>query len=433
MSTALLASIAIAASLPGRTQEQEPPTFQAIVQPYIDRGLMAGAIGVVVNKSEVLNFPTVGYADLEAKKPMQRDTLFWIASTSKTFQATALMMLVDDGKVRLDDPVSKYLPDLKPRIAVKDADGKETLREPARAITVRMLLNHTTGLQYADPAVATRTDCCSLTAEVARFVSLPLTHEPGTKFAYQNAGPDTSSRIVEVVSGKDFETLLNERLLQPLGMKDTTYFPNEEQLSRLAVVYWFSPTEKKLVRAPQEVFLTLPYSDRKIRHAPGGGLFSTGGDLARFAQMFLGNGMFESRRYLSESAVEQMTHSQLSPEVLPPCHSLPAEDPISLPTDWAGEWGQAGPISIRVLRRPIFTSIRRVATRLSSCRSRLPTQPCSRCTCDSAKHSDSIGTCMRSEPVLSTIICMWHRYFSLDPAPSAQRSQPGWRRMTVMM
>ena len=314
VSAAWVASIVVAASFPGRAQEQEPPTFQEIVQPYVDRGLMAGANGVVVTASELLNFPTAGYADLEAKKPMQRDTLFWIASTSKAFQATALMMLVDDGKVRLDDPVSKYLPDFKPRIAVKDADGKDILREPAHAITVRMLLNHTSGLHYADPAVVTRTDCCSLTTEVARFVSLPLMHEPGTRFAYQNAGPDTSSRIVEVISGQDFETFLNERLLQPLGMKDTTCFPSEEQLSRLAVVYWFSPTEKKLVRAPQEVFLTLPYSDRKIRQAPGGGLFSTGGDLARFAQMFLGKGMLEGRRYLSESAVAEMTRNQLSPE-----------------------------------------------------------------------------------------------------------------------
>jgi CubicO group peptidase (beta-lactamase class C family) len=311
-SAAILASLAIAASFPGRAQE--PPNFRDIVQPYVDRGLMAGANAVVVTQDEVLNFPTVGYADLEAKKPMQRDTLFWIASTSKTFQATALMMLVDDGKVKLDDPVSKYLPEFKPRIAVKDAAGKETLRGPAHVITVRMLLNHTSGLNYADPAVVTRTDCCSLTAEVARFESLPLTHEPGTKFAYQNAGPDTSSRIVEVVSGKDFETFLNERLLQPLGMKDTTYFPSGEQLSRLAVVYWFSPTEKKLVRAPQEVFLTLPYNDRRIRHAPGGGLFSTGGDLARFAQMFLARGTLDGRRYLSESAVAEMTRNQLSPE-----------------------------------------------------------------------------------------------------------------------
>jgi len=169
-------------------------------------------------------------------------------------------------------------------------------------------------------------------------VSLPLMHEPGAKFAYQNAGPDTSSRIVEVVSGKDFETFLNERLLQPLGMKDTTYFPSEEQLSRLAVVYWFSPTEKKLVRAPQEVFLTLPYSDRKIRHAPGGGLFSTGGDLARFAQMYLGNGMFEGRRYLSESAVDQMTHSQLSPEVFATVPQPPGGGP-DVPATYGLGWG----------------------------------------------------------------------------------------------
>lgn len=335
VSATLLASIAVSASWP--VGAQEPPTFQEIVQPYIDQGLMAGANGVVVNKSEVLNFPTAGYADLEAKKPMQRDTLVWIASTSKTFQATALMMLVDDGKVILDDPVSKYLPDFKPRIVVKDAEGKESLREPARAITVRMLLNHTSGLHYADPAIATRTDCCSLRDEVARFVSLPLMHEPGARFAYQNAGPDTSSRIVEVVSGKDFEIFLDERLLQPLGMKDTTYFPSQEQLSRLAVVYWFSPTEKKLVRAPQEVFLTLPYSDRKIRHAPGGGLFSTGGDLARFAQMFLGKGMFEGRRYLSESAVDQMTRSQLSPEVLATVPQPPGGPDV--PVTYGLGWG----------------------------------------------------------------------------------------------
>jgi len=336
LARALLSTMIAAGSC--MAQEQEPPNFRDIVQAYVDRGLMAGAVGVVVNKSEVLNFPIAGYADLEAKKPMQRDTLVWLASTSKTFQATALMMLVDDGKVKLDDPVSKYLADFKPHIAVKDAAGKETLREPARAITVRMLLNHTSGLQYADPAVATRTDCCSLVTEVARFVSLPLMHEPGTRFAYSNAGPDAASRIVEVVSGKDFETFLNDRLLQPLGMKDTTYFPNEEQLSRLAVVYWFSPTEKKLVRAPQEVFLTLPYNDRKIRHAPGGGLFSTGGDLARFAQMFLGKGMFEGRSYLSESAVDQMTHGQLSPEALATVPQPPGGGP-DVPVTYGLGWG----------------------------------------------------------------------------------------------
>ncbi len=335
LATALLSTM-IAAG-PCVAQEQEPPNFHDIVQPYVDRGLMAGATGVVVTQDAILNFPIVGYADLEAKKPMRRDTLFWIASTSKAFQAAAIMMLVDDGKVKLDDPVSKYLPDFKPRIAVKGAGGKESLREPAHAITVRMLLNHTSGLQYADPAVATRTDCCSLAALVARFVSLPLMHEPGTKFAYSNAGPDAASRIVEVVGGKNFETFLNERLLQPLGMKDTTYFPDEAQLARLAVVYWFSPTEKKLVRAPQEVFLTLPYNDRKIRHAPGGGLFSTGDDLARFAQMFLARGTFEGRRYLSESAVAEMTRNQLSPEALATVPQPPGG--LDVPATYGLGWG----------------------------------------------------------------------------------------------
>jgi CubicO group peptidase (beta-lactamase class C family) len=319
-------------------QAQEPPNFREIVQPYVDRGLMAGANGVVVTAGEILNFPSVGFADLEAKKPMQRDTLFWIASTSKSLQATALMMLVDDGKVKLDDPVSNYLPRFKPRIAVKDANGKEVLREPAHAVTVRMLLNNTSGLVYADPAAPTRTDCCSLKDEVARFISFPLTHEPGTRFAYSNAGIDTASRIVEVVSRLDFETFLNQRLLQPLGMKDTTYFPSAEQLGRLATVYWFSPTEKKLVRAPQEVFLTAPYNDRKIRHAPGGGLFASGDDLARFARMFLGRGMLDGHRYLSESAVAEMTRSQLSAEAQATVAQPPGGGP-DIPVSYGLGWG----------------------------------------------------------------------------------------------
>jgi CubicO group peptidase (beta-lactamase class C family) len=174
--------------------------------------------------------------------------------------------------------------------------------------------------------------------EVARFVSLPLTHEPGTKFAYSNAGIDTASRIVEVVSRLDFETFLDQRLLQPLGMKDTTYFPSEGQLARLATVYWFSPAEKKLVRAPQEVFLTLPYNDRKIRHAPGGGLFSTGDDLARFARMFLARGALDGRRYLSESAVAEMTRSQLSAEAAATVPQPPAGGP-DVPASYGLGWG----------------------------------------------------------------------------------------------
>jgi len=303
----------------------QAPTFHEIIQPEVDRGRMAGAAGVMVTANEVLAFPLVGYANLESKKPLARDTLYWIASTSKPFTATAVMMLVDEGKVRLDDPVAKYLPEFGPK--------------PLRAITVRMLLNQTSGLRYyADPAAPTPTDCCALADLVKRFVSLPLEHEPGRKFAYSNAGSDTAARLVEVVSGKEFEAFLAERLLQPLGMKDTTYFPNDEQLARLATTYWFSPTEKKLVPAPQGVFLTAPYGDRKVRHAPGGGLFSTGDDLAKFAQLFLGKGLFQGHRYLSESAVAEMTRSQLSAEVFATVPQPPGGGP-DVPASYGLGWG----------------------------------------------------------------------------------------------
>ena len=309
-----IAALALGAALFSATAQSQAPTFPEIVEPQVDNGRLAGAAGVMVTSNEVLAFPIVGYANLETKQPLARDTVYWIASTTKPFIATTVMMLVDDGKLRLDDPVAKYLPEFAPK--------------PLSAITVRMLLNQTSGLNYyADPARPTPTDCCSLADEVKRFVSLPLAHEPGTKFAYSNAGSDTAARVVEVVSGKDFETFLHERLLQPLGMKDTTFFPDDGQLARLATTYWYSPTEQKLVPAPQGVFITAPYGDRKVRHAPGGGLFSTGDDLAKFAQLFLGKGRFHGRRYLSETAVADMTRNQLSPEAFATVPQPPGSDP----------------------------------------------------------------------------------------------------------
>jgi CubicO group peptidase (beta-lactamase class C family) len=317
--------LALGAALFSATAQSQAPTFHEVVEPQVDNGRMAGAAGVMVTANEVLAFPMVGYSNLVTKKPLARDTVYWIASTTKPFIAAAVMMLVDEGKLRLDDPVAKYLPEFAPKAL--------------SVVTVRMLLNQTSGLSYyADPAKPTPTDCCSLADEVKRFVSLPLEHEPGRKFAYSNAGSDTAARVVEVVSGKDFEAFLDERLLQPLGMKDTTFFPNEEQLARLATTYWFSPAEQKLVPAPQEVFITAPYGDRKVRHAPGGGLFSTGDDLAKFAQLFLGKGQFQGRRYLSETAVADMTRNQLSPEAFATVPQPPGDDP-DVPAGYGLGWG----------------------------------------------------------------------------------------------
>jgi CubicO group peptidase (beta-lactamase class C family) len=321
MKSARLNSFILALLAAAAASAQEPPTFQQIVQPYVDEGRFVGGNGIVVSREGILNTPSAGFADFESKKPLAANTVFWIASTSKPFQATAMMMLVDDGKVNLDDLVSNYLPQFK----------------ALKPMTVRMLLNHTNGLSYTAADRPMRpTDCCSLAEHVDRFVSLPLLFDPGTQFRYSNAGPDTASRIVEVVSGKSFEDFLTERLLTPLGMKDTTYFPNEEQLSRLAPGCMFDKATNKLVRAPNEVFITAPYGDRKVRQAPGGGLFTTGLDLALFAQMFLNNGALGGKRYLSEASVAEMTRNQVPEQLMPTVPSLPGpEAPTGYGLGWA--------------------------------------------------------------------------------------------------
>lgn len=317
---------------------QQAPNFQEIVQPYVDQGRFVGASGAVLSREGVIARPQAGFADFESKKPFEWNTMFWIASTSKPFQATALMMLVDDGKVRLDDPVSKYLPQFK----------------QLKPMTVRMLLNHTNGLSYSAPGQFKPTDCCSLAEEVDRFVSQPLMFEPGTRFQYSNAGPDTASRIVEVVSGKSFEAFISERLFTPLGMTDTTYFPTDEQLSRLAPGCMFDPATNKLVRAPNEVFLTSPYSDRKVRHAPGGGLFTTRPDLAVFVQLFLNRGELGGKRYLSEASVAEMTRNQVPAELMSTVPQPPGPDgPVGYGLGWgvnaSGAYFHVG-IALTVIR-----------------------------------------------------------------------------------
>jgi CubicO group peptidase (beta-lactamase class C family) len=317
--TTFILAMLIGASCGARAAEAQ--TFQEVVQPYVDQGRFVGASGVILTRDGIVGTPSSGVADFESNKPFAWNTMFWIASASKPFQATAVMMLVDEGKLKLDDPVSRYLP----RFA------------KLKPMTVRMLLNHTNGLSYSAPDRFRPTDCCSLADEVDRFASLPLMFDPGTRFQYSNAGPDTASRIVEVISKQPFETFISERLLKPLGMTDTTYFQSEEQISRLAPGCMVDAASGKLVRAPNEVFLTSPYNDRKVRHAPGGGLFTTRTDLALFLQMLLSKGTHGGKRYLSEAAVAEMTRNQVPPEL---ASTLPPPPPgMKGPMGYGLGWG----------------------------------------------------------------------------------------------
>jgi CubicO group peptidase (beta-lactamase class C family) len=285
----------------------------AAVQPYVDRHELAGAVMLVANKDRVLALETVGSADLETGTPMRPDALFWIASMSKPITATACMMLVDEGLVALEAPVAEYLPEFQDLWLIVEQDAEhQLLRRPARPITVRDLLSHTSGLPFSSPVEQPTLDGIPLRQGAYSYAAMPLLFAPGSRYEYSNAGINTVGRIMEVVSGMPYETCLDERLLHPLGMKDTTFWPNEEQLTRLATGY--GPGPEGVGFAPWTVSqLTYPLNDRRRQPMPAGGLFSTATDCAVFCQMVLNGGVHAGTRYLSEAAVAQMTTRHTDP------------------------------------------------------------------------------------------------------------------------
>jgi CubicO group peptidase (beta-lactamase class C family) len=303
-------------ALAGFVRAAEPKISSAL-QPFVDQGQLAGAVTVVATQDKVLSVDTVGYADIAAKKPIQEDSLFWIASMSKPITGAALMILVDEGKVSLDDPITKFLPEFKGQWLAAERDADHVLlKRPTAVMTVRHCMSHTSGLPFQSALEEPKLDGLPLRAAVASYAMTPLDTEPGTKFNYSNAGINTGGRIIEVVSGQSYESFLDQRLFEPLGMKDTTFWPSEQQVARLAKAY--KPTADKTALEETKISqLQYPLSDRRNRYPmPGGGLFSTAADVTRFCQMVAGGGQYEGKRILSENAVKQMTSRQ-TPEALP--------------------------------------------------------------------------------------------------------------------
>jgi CubicO group peptidase (beta-lactamase class C family) len=240
---------------------------------------------------------------------MRTDCLFWIASMTKPMTALALMMLVDEGKVNLDDPVAKYLPEFNGVMLAAEQDKDHVLlRRPARPIKVRDLLTHTSGLPFKS-RVEPEIDTLPLRAAVFTYALTPLRSEPGSKHDYSNAGINTAGRIIEVASGMPYEEFMEKRLFGPLGMKDTNFCPSEEQLQRLAKSYKPNAANNGLdeTRIGQ---LTYPLLGSKHYPCPAGGLFSTAADVGVFCRMVLQGGVHEGKRYVSEAAVRQMTSTQ---------------------------------------------------------------------------------------------------------------------------
>lgn len=288
---------------------KEPQQISPQLQPFVDDGVLAGAVTLVATVDKELSMETVGYSDLDAKQPMRKDAMFWIASMSKPITGAALMMLVDEGKVKLDDPVEKYLPEFKGIMVVAErGSDRLVLEKPKRPVTVRNILNHCSGLAHFSPLETPTLDRWPLEARVRSYPLSPLMTEPDAKYAYSNQGINTAGRIVEVVSGRSFEEFLDQRLFKPLGMNDTTFWPNEEQLTRLAKTYKLNDASK--LESMPIAYLSYPLNDKSRGAMPGGGLFSTAHDVGLFGRMVLNQGEFGGKRFLSPESVKEMTSRQ---------------------------------------------------------------------------------------------------------------------------
>lgn len=286
-----------------------PSTLEEIpgsMRKFMEWGDISGAVTLVAQAGKVVEFDALGYADLADKRPMRKDTLFWVASMTKPMTAAAVLLLRDEGKLSLNDPIEKYLPAFKGLwLIAEKSDDRMVLKRPLRSPTIRDLLTHTHGLEEP-PAPAMGTPLAEVAASVARG---PLQFEPGTQWRYGNAGMNTLGRIVEVVSGQSFQGFLETRFFTPLGMKDTTFYPDAEQLKRLAKSYDRPPAWGALA----EVGIWLMNGDvakKEQTVLPGGGLFSTAEDIFHFYQMLLDGGEYKGRRFFTEATVREMLTSQ---------------------------------------------------------------------------------------------------------------------------
>lgn len=269
------------------------------MQSFVDKGTIAGVITLVQRNGELAALDAVGYADAIAKKPMTTDTIVSIMSMTKPFVSVCIAMLAEEGRIGLNDPVERHLPEFKGQ------------KGGSRPITIRDLLTHTSGLATQPPKDLGWGDFFqkmdrSLADAVKVYAQTALDFEPGTKWQYSNMGIDILGRIVEVASGMSFEAFLEQRLLKPLGMTDSFIAPPAAKLPRIALVHNYKDGKLQL---SEGLFYQ---GDPKVRakaifSAPSYGMYSTARDLAKFYQMMLNGGTYEGRRYLSRAAVETLT------------------------------------------------------------------------------------------------------------------------------
>ena len=284
----------------------------ALLRQYVADRRISGAVAGVARRGKVVYLEAIGLQNLDSRAPMIEASLFRVYSMTKAVTAVAVMMLVEEGKLRLNDPASKYLPEFT-NLRVQAAGGAS--RPPAREITIQDLLLHTSGLShrtselYRQLRVRSRSE--PLTQFITNITRAPLMEDPGTRFRYSEA-TTVLGRIVEVVAAKPFDAFVTERILRPLGMNDTSWWVEQSAAPRLATVY---QRGQDGAHAPFEIE-EVPFTQKPALIEGAVGLVSTGMDFLRFGQMLLNKGTLGSVRLLAEPTVAAMTKNGLSDPIL---------------------------------------------------------------------------------------------------------------------
>ena len=290
-----VAVLVVSATLTAFAEEPTLPAIGAAMQEMVAKNEIAGAVTAVVSRDRVLHLEATGLADVAAKRAMTPDALFWIASMTKPVTGVAVLMLQDEGKLSVSDPVAKHLPEFA---GLKTPSGK-----PAN-LTITQILTHTSGLGEA-PGPAAR-QARTLSDLVPLWLAAPMQYEPGERWKYTQSGINAGARIVEVVSGMTFDTFVQKRIFDLLAMKDTTFYPTDAQRTRLATAYAKNQQTGTLEAVPPRA----EFGQRDRPPQGNGGLYSTAPDYLRFCQMLLNGGTFEGRRYLSAAAMAFLTTPQ---------------------------------------------------------------------------------------------------------------------------
>jgi CubicO group peptidase (beta-lactamase class C family) len=286
------------------------------VNDMIDNDLFAGAVTMIIRRNKLVQFKTYGMMDRENNKPMRKDAIFRIASMSKPITCLAAMILYEEGHFLLSDPVSMYIPEFADPLVLT---SKSTMVPAKKEITIRNLMNHTSGLSYGTSYHADIYKNAGIRGELSRpestigdmvrvLAGLPLLHHPGEDFVY-SLSQDALGYLIEVVSGMTLDAFIRDRILIPLDMKDTYFYLPESKLSRLAALY--RPIDGGgIERVPYRDVETAPFGTRTY-YSGGGGLYSTTTDYARFCMMIMNGGELDGVRLIGRKSVELMTTNSI--------------------------------------------------------------------------------------------------------------------------